>query len=286
MSPINSRIVPLLFAALSLAPAASAQSGATSAAQDEGYWGSWFERAEKARAGQPRWITPLATTTPRLEQEFRYDIVRQRRPDGTTTQNYGNGKGLELIPFGKVEVIVGIPPYFIHDRAQAQDGFGDWRLLVKYRLLSANERDGNYIVTAFMDVSLPTGSGANDATNTILTPTIAYGKGFARFDVQGTFGAGVPTGNLSAIGRTYTWNNALQYQLLGKLWPEVEVNASFFRGGRNDDNKQVFVTPGVVFGRIPLSPRLGFAVGIGVQIAATEFRTSKHNAILSVRFPF
>src|SRR5438128_1107290 len=41
-------------------------------AQD-GYFANWFNRVDKIQAEQPHWITPLATTTPRLEEEFRYD---------------------------------------------------------------------------------------------------------------------------------------------------------------------------------------------------------------------
>ena len=36
-----------------------------------GYFENWFLRVTKAQAEQPHWITPLFTTTPRLEEEFR-----------------------------------------------------------------------------------------------------------------------------------------------------------------------------------------------------------------------
>lgn len=96
-------------------------------------------------------------------------------------------------------------------------------------------------MTAFIDVSLPTGSASNGATSGIVTPTLAYGKGFGPVDVQGTFGVALPTANVNVVGRTYSWNNAVQYQL---------------------------------------------TVGVGVQIAVSQFRTSKRNPILSVRLPF
>jgi hypothetical protein len=66
---------------------------------------------------------------------------------------------------------------------------------VKYRLAAANEEHGNYILTAFLQVTFPTGQYKNGSTNTIVTPTIAYGKGIGSFDVQGTFGVTLPTGN-------------------------------------------------------------------------------------------
>jgi Putative MetA-pathway of phenol degradation len=105
---------------------------------------------------------------------------------------------------------------------------------VKYRLAAANEAHGNYILTAFLQVTFPTGQYKNGSTNTIVTPTIAYGKGIGSFDVQGTFGVTLPTGNEAQIGRTLPWNNAFQYHLYKKLWPEVEVNYTRFMDGPND----------------------------------------------------
>ena len=41
-------------------------------AQD-GYFSDWFQRSDQAKAEQPHWVTPIATVTPGLEQEVRYD---------------------------------------------------------------------------------------------------------------------------------------------------------------------------------------------------------------------
>lgn len=254
-------------------------------AQDD-YFAEWFHRVDKTQAEQPHWVTPLATTTPRLEEEFRYDQLWQVNPAGVTTDNYDGGKGLELIPFEKVEVIFNIPPYLAHNNPKVRDGFGDVAFLVKYRLLSANEESGNYILTAFLGWSLPSGSYNNGALHAIITPTIAYGKGFRRFDEQGTFGIGLPVADTNLIGRTFAWNNTFQYHWLRKLWPEVELNSTFFQNGKNDGKKQNFVTPGLVLGRFHLGSRVGFTFGGGFQIATTHFHTNNHNGILSIRFPF
>ncbi len=254
-------------------------------AQDQ--WpAGWFERVDKTQAEQPHWITPLATTTPRLEEEFRYDIFWQQNSEGVTTNNFGGGKGVELIPFEKVELIVSPPPYLVHSDPAVHDGFGDVSFLIKYRLFSANEQHGNYILTAFLGWSIPTGTYKNGARDAVITPTIAYGKGFGHFDVQGTFGVGLPVADTRLNGRTYAWNNAFQYRVLRKFWPEVEVNSTFFQQGKNDGLKQVFLTPGLVIGRLHLWHRLGFTVGGGYQVAATRFHLTNHNAILSLRFPF
>ena len=254
-------------------------------AQD-GYFSDWFARVDKTKEEQPHWVTPLATTTPRLEEEYRYDQLWQPNAKGITTDNYDGGKGLELIPFERVEVIFNVPPFIDHNNPNVRNGWGDVAFLVKYRLLSANEEHGSYILTAFLGWSLPTGQFSNGALHPVITPTIAYGKGFGNFDLQGTFGVGLPTADTSTLGRTIAWNNTFQYRVFRKFWPEVELNSTFFQDGKNDGQKQKFVTPGLVMGRFRLVGRVGFTVGGGYQIATTRFHTTNHNAILSIRFPF
>lgn len=251
-----------------------------------GYFSDWFARVDKTKDEQPHWVTPVATTTPRLEEEFRYDQIWQVSSKGITTDNYDGGKGLELIPFEKVEVIFNVPPYLKHNDPKVSDGFGDVAFLVKYRLLAANEDHGGYILTAFLGWTVPTGSHTNGAPHAVITPTIAYGKGLGNFDLQGTFGIAMPTSDTNLIGRNYLWNNAFQYRLFRKLWPEVELNSTFIQDGPRDGMKQTFVTPGLLIGRLRLSKRVGFTFGGGYQIAATHFHTSNHNAILTIRFPF
>jgi hypothetical protein len=252
----------------------------------QGYFSSWFARVDKTKDEQPHWITPLATTTPRLEEEYRYDQLWQVNAKGVTTDNYDGGKGLELIPFEKVEVIFNVPPYLAHNNPAVRDGWGDVAFLVKYRLLSAPEKEGSYILTAFLGWSLPTGQFQNGALHAVITPTIAYGKGFGNFDIQGTAGAGLPTADTGTVGRSIAWNNTFQYRVFRKLWPEIELNSTFFQDGKNDGRKQNFVTPGLILGRFRLLGRVGVTFGGGYQIATTHFHPTNHNAILSVRFPF
>src|SRR5215471_6709470 len=218
----------MIFMVFWCGPRLFAQSISSTDSEERGFWTTWFERSDKTKQEQPHWITPLATTTPRLDQEFRYDVLWQQAMPGTNyAVNVGNGKGLELIPFEKVQINAAVPPYIAHNNPAVRNGFGDFRMLVKYRLLSANETNGNYIITAFLDVTAPTGQHDNGQTNTMITPAIGYGKGFGHFDMQGTLGIALPTSNQSSGGRTYIWNNAFQYEFLSRLWPELEVNAIF-----------------------------------------------------------
>ena len=50
--------------------ASSATVGHAQSAFD-GFWTHWFDRSDHSKSDQPHWVTPLATTTPRLEQEVR-----------------------------------------------------------------------------------------------------------------------------------------------------------------------------------------------------------------------
>jgi len=249
------------------------------------YFSNWFDRVTRTQAEQPHWITPVFTTTPRLDEELHYDIGRQNTAKGDVT-NFGSSKGFELIPAEHVQFNVGLPPYLSHDYANAHDGFGDLSFLVKYRFLAGNEEHGNYVVTAFLGATVPTGSYNNGSTDAVLTPTFGFGKGWGAFDFQSTFGAGIPSGHLDVLGTPFTWNTAFQYRILRKIWPEVEVTSVFFPNGQHSGNQQVFMAPGIVFGRYHLWHRLGLTIGGAEQIAVTRFHTYNHNSVLSVRFPF
>ncbi len=254
-------------------------------ADSDNWWSRWMSHVSEIQAAQPHWVTPLVTVTPRLEQEFRTDFVDQLKTrSGHSLVNYGNGKGLELIPFDPVEVILNVPPYLQHNNPKAADGFGDFTALVKYRILSSPDKEGDYIVTAFLGLSLPTGSYKNGSTATVYTPTIAAGKGLGPVDVQTTFGVTIP--DISKLSHTLQWNTTFQYHTLHYLWPELEFNYSHYTAGKDNGQNQLFMTPGLMLGRFPIKDRVGMTIGAGVQIAATAFHNYDHAWILSARLPF
>ena len=248
--------------------------------------GGWFARVARAQAAQPHWITPVVTVTPRLEEEFRYDISEQAQLSGAMTEIYGGSKGLELIPTEHIQVTVGVPPYQVHNQAGVHDGWGDVSFLVKYRVLSKNEDHGNYILTAFLGATLPTGEANNGAAHVAITPWVAAGKGWGHFSVQTTLGITLSAADTRQLGRPILSNAAFQYRMWQKLWPEFEVNSTFWRSGDLAGKKQVFLTPGLVIGRLHLTGRLRFAFGAGFQIAATQFHTYNHKLVFTIRFPF
>jgi hypothetical protein len=262
---------------------------ASTAFAQQNFIESWQARATATQNAQPHWVTPLVTVTPRLEQEFRTDFDRQITPTHTDTWIYGNGKGLELIPARHIELLFNVPPYIQHNSnapgPKSKDGFGDITFLMKYRFFARNEEHGNSIVTAFLGGSIPTGSYSNGATDASVSPTLAVGKGFGRFDAQSTAGATLPVANADKLGRPIAWNTALQYRADPHWWPEVEFNSTFYKGGDNDGKIQNFITPGVV-GRWKLHNRLGVTLGAGIQIATSAYHSYNHGLVFSGRMPF
>jgi hypothetical protein len=88
----------------------------TPAHADEDFFSNWFARVTKIQSEQPSWMTPVFTTTPRLDEEIHYDQSIQTAKGGVRVDNYGNSKGLELIPFQNVQVNLGVPPWIARDK--------------------------------------------------------------------------------------------------------------------------------------------------------------------------
>lgn len=267
-------------------------------AQDGSWWQRYEARVSATQAAQPHWITPLVTVTPRLEQEFRSDFVRQTNAKLVDTWNYGNGKGLEIIPERHIELLFNVPPFLSHDAPGSKDGFGDVSFNSKYRFFARNEEHGNAIITAFFAASIPTGKNGNGSCCAVVTPTLAMGKGWGNFDLTTTAGGSLPITNAKGLGHTIAWNNVAQYRLAKEgpariFWPEIELNSSFYEGGANDGKVTTYATPGVIIGRIPLAHdasgkpgRLGLTFGAGEQIAITSFHSNNHLLVFTARLPF
>lgn len=244
---------------------------AAAAEQPGGYFDDWYGRVSVAQSSQPHWMTPLMTVTPRLEQEFRYDQYWEHTHADANIAIADAGKGLELIPTTTNEVLINLPPYEDRTGKTPSSGFGDWPVLtIKQRLLSANEDNGNYIVTAFVGVQAPLGASAFTNHAWVFTPTLAAGKGWGNFDIQGTLSAALPTAHSDIIGTTITGNLALQYHLGEYFWPEIELNDTTWSGGARSGLNQLFMTTGVILGRFLISERGKVIIGGGYQFALTN----------------
>lgn len=254
------------------------------------FYARWSAQTSAIQSRQPAWAVPLVTTYTGLFQVVRTDITRQVAPARTATWNFDNSKGINLIVPGNLELAVDAPPYIEHN-TKAVDGIGDFSFLVKYRIASGNEQHGSYTLSAFVLTTVPTGTYKNGSTNGSVAPTLGAGKGFRRLDVQSTLGATLPTGSpaTKTSGRPIGWNTAVQYHLGKLFFPEVESNATYYKGGANDGRVQEFLTPGIVIGKCALHPerpqsRPGLAFGGGMQIATSHFHAYNHALILTARW--
>ena len=288
--------LPLLGALTAIAFAATAATGDPSDNASESTptnpQNDWFARSDAAKESQPHWMTPIVTITPRLEQEFRYDQLEQYKSGGTSVSNFGFNKGLELIPTANSEIIVGMPGYQTTDqpRGASSRGWADETFLLKYRLLSANEENGNYIVTGFMGLSVPTGDPALTSGHYAYTPTLAVGKGWgtreAGFDIQSTLSMTVPDRDMGRLGEPIVWNTAFQGHVDHYFWPELETQYTHFSGGPNNGKNQTVLAPGLILGRYPLTDRLNFVIGAAYQKAVGGFQTFNNGWQLTARTPF
>jgi len=269
----------------------------TDAADLSDIFAGWAGVAAQARATQPDWSSPIATTTGMLEQRLRFDISREHSGNGTSTTLLDGGKGLDLIVSDSDEIQIAADPYDIRNSRTgkgALGGFNDWPFLrVEHRLASSPAGQDDYVLTAWLSVQAP--SGITRLTSNAWTwgPTIAFGKGWDNFDVQGTVGASVPASHTAKLGDQIQTNVALQYHVLKVLWPEVEVNSTYYADGQRGGLNQVYLTPGVVIGRFPLGHALMFTFGAGYQVAVSpHYRASPltpaydHSLVLTTRLNF
>jgi hypothetical protein len=273
---------------------------------------SWLDMVSATQAAQPNWMTPLVTVTPRLEQEFRSDFYDQQNGTGSQGNgqrigNYGGPGGfrIEFIPAYNVEVIVAVPPYETASgpKGDAQ-GWGDWPLfLVKYRFLSANQQNGDYIVTGFFQMTDALGTNGK-ISNHVLTaqPTLAAGQGWGDFDIQSTVSVQVPVSgrdspgntaemNMTAFGDPILWNTTFQYHFMQYFWPELEVNYEYWPNGEHGGLNQVLLTPGLILGRFKIGQDtatrpVNLIFGAGYQVALTSNPVIKNNFVATLRITF
>jgi hypothetical protein len=275
------KIVALALLAAGVVPSVRAQ---------DNFYERWAAQTNRIQSKQPAWAVPITAPYPMLIQVFRSDFTRQVTPALTDTWNYGGSRGLNVIPGFNSEFDFYYPPYIQHN-STAKNGFGDTGFLYKYRILSANETSGNYMVSAQLGATITTGSYSNGSTDASISPTLLTGKGFGHFDIMSCAGGTLPTGDTAKLGRTVAWNTTAQYHFAKYLYPELGDNATFFFGGKNDGKMQNFMTPGIMFSKFKFHPedtksRPAVAFGGGEQIATSQLHTYNHELIFTARLLF
>jgi hypothetical protein len=252
--------------------------------QSDGFLASYFSNyaamVAAAKASQPDWSSPLITTTSTLEQRFRFDAQYQSAGNTTSTLVLDGGKGVDFIVGPTTEIQLAFDPYDIRtsnlqkkesDSKKGEfSGFADWPLFrIKERLASSPSDEGNYVLSAWLQIQ--DAAGIKPLTNNALTllPTIGFGKGWGKFDIQGTVGATIPTDHESKLGTQLSNNLAFQYHLGKLFWPQIESNLTYWTDGTRGRKTQLYLTPGIVVGRFQISKRLKFTTGIGYSVAVT-----------------
>ena len=258
----------------------------------------YFNNRSSARTcttqNQPNWASPLVTSTGRLSNGVRDDTFFENGvSSGGSVTDYGGMKGVSYIlsddhGFG---IRVGLPSYIVHHGSPAADGFDDLPVRLKYRLKSGNQCRGNYVLTMFFNAAAAMSRSGAGQGHGSYGPTVAFDKGWRSFDIQSTLGAILPIGAPdSATGTFVSLNNAVQYRV-GKVagkgfWPEVEVNSTWWLNGKKTGKEQIFLTPGLVYGKVHIYDCLRLTLGAGIQIAATHYHAYNHRVILSARMSF
>ncbi len=252
------------------------------------YFDNWFARADKTMSEQPHWAPPVFLVTPKLQEVLRYDIYSESLAGGHTLTTYGSGKGLEFIAAEHIQFIVGLPSWQTQNSTPEKNGWADQTFLMKYRFLSANEQNGNYVFTGYLGLSVPNGSDNYTTHHFIFTPTAAFGKGWGDFDIQTTVGVSVPDndGGRHTLGTPLAINSTAQYHFAKVFWPEVEANYTWWPNGTHEGLNQLFITPGLVLGKFSLFGRVGCMIGGGCQIAVTDHPLYHRNFILTTRIAF
>jgi hypothetical protein len=237
----------------------------------ESYFDTWDQRTAWARATQPEWSSPVVTTTSILEQRFRFDTQFQRSGNDTDTIDVDGSKGLDLIVGDTQEIQIALPPYYVRTAAvekNALDGFNDWNFFrFKQRLLSSPSDQGNYILSAWLQVGAPIGIEKLTTHAWTLSPTLGFGKGWGDFDIQGTVGGVLPTAYQAKIGNQIQTNVAFQYHVLKYFWPQVEVNWTYYPDGPREHLSQVYLTPGINVAHLAITKHTNFTVGLGYEVA-------------------
>ncbi len=255
-------------------PPQAAQSDDEVAQDVTNYFAEWFERVDATSAAQPSWAAPLTTVTPLLKEFVMYGQALQTIPNGAKVAVYDGGMsavGVHLIPDYYNEIYVGAPPYQVRTSKQPADGFADLPFfLLKTRLAAGNEEKGDYVVSAYLSGQAPIGIKPFTNNAYYITPTIAAGKGWGDFDIQATAGTPWPTSNYNNLGTQLQTNVALQYHLLPYLWPEIELNDTYWFNGARGGLNQLFLTLDAIIGPYPIpGTRAKATLLVGYQTALT-----------------
>lgn len=251
--------------------------------------GSWFEKwyrmTAETKERQPNWMTPLVTTTPRLEQRIRYDVYDETLANGKKRYNFGNGKGVSLIVLPTDEFTFSLPNYIYEPGVPASSGWRGEVLQWRHRIMASPENQKNYAFSVQLAALTPTGDIPGVLNHWIWTPMIMFGKGWGNFSFMVNFATQWADGDNSQLSVPIIWNAAFEYRI-GRIAPCIEINSEpAFTGFTAFGPPGLFILPELLIGRFTIQEDLRYYFGIGYQMALDHATIeSKYANALIVKF--
>jgi hypothetical protein len=106
--------------------------------------------------------------------------------------------------------------------------------------------------------------------------------------LTGFLGLSVPENDADrrTLRTPVAYNGVAQYRVAKVLWPEVELNYTWWPNGTHESLSQALLTPGLALGKFHLWGRTGLMLGAGCQIAVTDHPLYHRNILLTGRLAF
>ncbi|WP_237394721.1 hypothetical protein [Methylacidimicrobium sp. AP8] len=232
---------------------------------------SWFDKWHRMTAEtkerQTNWMTPLVTTTSRLEQRIRYDVYDETLGNGNKKYDFGAGKGVSLIVMPTDQFTFSLPNYIYEPGVAASTGWRGEVLQWRHRIMASPENQKNYVFSVQLAALSPTGDIPSVENHWVWTPMLLFGKGWGNFNFIVNLGTQWADGDNSKLSSPIIWNAAFEYRI-GRFTPCVEFNSqSSVTPYLVFGPPGLFVTPELLIGRFTLKEDLRYYFGIGYQIA-------------------
>ena len=240
----------------------------------------WLALADRARSQeQPIWPAAMVTQTARLEQYVAYTQTWMTQPGGLQPIEYAAPfTGMKNIVGENLGLAISPPMYVTNPQVPSASGYGDAVAMLKYRIASANDENGNYVVSVLLLTEAPVGSPPSSTGAWVFDPYFLVGKGWGHFDIQTGVDVAVPTGRSSELGTPVSLRVAMQYNWLTYLWPTLEVFSTYWGNGPYSGETQVALMPELEIGYIPIpGTRYQILVGVSYELAVTQPSPMNHS---------
>ena len=124
------------------------------------FFRAWLSRAEEVPSGATGLTLSSSNHIRTRLKKWSSAAIFGISPPVQANRSYllGGNKGLELITSSRTQILIGVPTYTMVSPNGPPAGFGDLPLMLKFRISSAERREGNYLLTFLLAATAPTGS--------------------------------------------------------------------------------------------------------------------------------